>query len=129
MELKDFIKETLCDIIRGLREAQEVEGVGSFISPRGAGGGRQQPARAHFPENRGVSQSSDGQITTTVIEFDLAVAAESSQTESGKGELKVAVLNAGIEGETTNKNAAANRVKFAIPVALPQSPRHWDQER
>jgi hypothetical protein len=119
MELKEFVRSVLVDLLSGIQEAQKTDGVGGFIVPAGIGG-------HDYPEGRGVTTKA--LITSTVVQFDVAVTAEDSERTSGQGGLRVAVLQAGVEGESTSKDVRISRVQFSVPVLLPASPRQWHVE-
>ncbi len=119
--LKDFIKQTLVDIILGIREAQTVEGAGAFIVPAGVGN------EGAFLQERGIYHGQHG-LLTTVAEFDIAVTAETHSNQTGKASLSVRVVEAGVQGQTGSKNVAANRIQFSVPLKLPVSQDVWSQE-
>ena len=123
VELKDFIKEGLLAIVRGIREAQAAEDVGAFIVPGQPGLG----ALIEVPPNNGVFRTGNNTFTT-VAEFDVAVTAESGQTSGGKGGLKIWVVNAGISGENSNKAGSVSRIEFSISIVLPRSQRSWTED-
>jgi hypothetical protein len=116
MELKDFVRSVLVDILSGIREAQNTEGVGGFVVPQGIGG-------HDYPKDRGVTN--EALITSTIVQFDIAVTAEDSERTSGEGGLRVAVLRAGVEGESTSRDVRVSRVQFSIPILLPETQRQW----
>jgi len=102
MELKDFVAETLNQIIDGVMIAQEhVKEKGAEIAPRGlSGADREKAARD--------------------VEFDVAVTqVEGSQAKASIGVLFTAV---GLGGQTgyEAKSSIVNRIKFSIPIVLPK---------
>lgn len=103
MDLKDFVSATLEQILEGVKQAQSKEG-GSHINAENAG----------IPDGKNVfSGGSYG--TFTLVEFDVAVSAETS----GKGGANLQVFGVGFEGDGEHKRGTANRIAFAIPVRLP----------
>lgn len=101
MELKDFVAETLNEIIDGVMIAQQHakdEQTGAIIN---------QPS--------GGSRARKSQM----IEFDIVV----TQTDSGKAKAGIGVFFAsvGLGGQTQYDTTASamNRIKFSIPVLLP----------
>lgn len=50
------------------------------------------------------------------VEFDVAVATEESKETGGKGGIKVI----SVEAQKTTANTTLSRVKFAIPLYLPE---------
>ncbi len=91
MELKDFIKETLVEIIEGVKDAQGAIDSGSVV------GRRQESAQT--------------------VDFDVAVTT-SSATEGGGKVSVMGIGSAGLEGSTSSE--AVTRIKFAVPIDLPR---------
>jgi hypothetical protein len=119
MDLDEFIKTALVQVVSGIRTAQEVEGVGAFVVPSGDGGHK-------YPDNARVASNS--RLKSTIIDFDIAVTVESNDKTSGSGGLKVAEIGADIKGETTNKDIKVSRIQFGVPIMLPESQSNWYEE-
>ncbi len=117
MELREFITESLTEIIAGIQDAQDAEQTGAFIVPSGVGIGDS------FPENRGVRHRA--RLLTTVVQFDIAVTAEANQTRTGKAGLKIAIVEGGVQGQTGSRSTEASRIQFSVPLLLPESQRTW----
>jgi hypothetical protein len=114
MELKDFIKGTLTEIITAVVETQEeLKSTGAEINPYKYG----KIERTKTGEGSPIYH----------IEFDIAVT--TSDTAGAKGGIGVFVAGLGIgtKGEMTEANTAQNRIKFQIPIALPLSKMHMRQ--
>ncbi|KZK97275.1 MULTISPECIES: hypothetical protein [unclassified Pseudovibrio] len=103
MELKEFVTQSLQQILEGVREAQTVEG-GDNI-------------------NAGLQGIKlDGNLINggtygvfSVVEFDVAVSAE----HSGSGKAALKVFGVGVEGGGQTAASYANKIKFSVPVRLP----------
>mgnify|MGYP001131451635 CR=1 FL=1 len=119
MDLREFVSMTLQDIVKGIQEAQKVEGVGGCIAPSGIGG-------HNFSSSSDISHN--GRIVSTVVRFDVALTVEKSETSGGKGGVSIAVLSAGLGAQVSSKNSAASRIQFAVPVVLPTNKRSWHNE-
>lgn len=119
MELKDFVRSVLANVIMGVREAQEMEGVGGFVVPAGIGG-------HDYPNHSRLHNQA--LITSTIVDFDIAVTAEDTEATSGRAGLKVAVFGAGVLGESASKDVQVSRIQFAVPILLPESKRQWHVE-
>jgi hypothetical protein len=63
-----------------------------------------------------------------VVEFDVAVSSEKVKTAKGEGGIHLHIVEAGVGGGTQSTATAASRVKFSVPLLLPQSPRKWHKE-
>ena len=118
-ELKDFVKSVLSNIVAGIREAQEVDGVGAFIVPAGITG-------HDYAKHPRVSISS--MISSTIVDFDIAVTAEDSKSLGGKGGIRIASFGASAEGAAESKDTHVSRIQFAVPILLPESKTGWYAE-
>jgi hypothetical protein len=110
MELKDFVSETLKQIIEGVRAAQEAAmQTGAQINPTGL-----TPAKAGSE-----MYSPRGQVAQ-LISFDVSVT--TTETDKAKGGVGIFVGGVGVavQGASGFQNTAANRIQFAVPVVLPQ---------
>lgn len=103
MELKDFVKNTILDIVNGVREAQEEDTSGASIVPR-----KLQTSNHSFGEEQ-------------TLHFDIAI--EEISTKSGGG--KVGVSTAGLNGELARKRGKdkteTSRVQFDIQIRFKAS--------
>jgi len=112
MDIKDFVKESLMQIAESINEANaELKGMGTYIPDGGITG--------------------EGVLFTTVkgketrhfvkVEFDLAVTVSQEQGFNGGGGLSIASFaNVGVKSEDKEEKVDVSRVKFMIPMALPQ---------
>lgn len=109
MELKEFIAETLSQIIEGVKIAQEYEN-GDNVNASMAG--------ADFGGHL-INVGTYG--VATRVDFDVSVTAE---TKGGAG-AKLTVFGVGVDGGVGHTAASANRISFSVPVRLPDG----DKER
>lgn len=114
MELKDFIKTALTDIVEAVKEAQDSVKDIATIAP--------------YTEGSKVThiKTPDGYANISNIDFDVAVTTETTEgTSSGiKGGIAVAgIFNIGGNGneEAAEKYQNVSRIKFTIPVLLPHA--------
>jgi hypothetical protein len=104
MELKNFIKETLKDIIVGIQEAQrEIEG--GIIVPT-------------------VNESNYGNVQTGFtsyqkIDFEVTVNAVEQEGSEAKLSIVAAVIGGHVKGDNSNSSGHAAKLKFSIPIKLP----------
>jgi hypothetical protein len=119
MDLDNFIKEVLTNIVSGIRGAQEEDGVGPFVVPGGDGG-------HSYAEHPRFSNSA--RLKSTIVDFDIALTVEESGKTAGGGGLKVAGIGASINGESSSKDTKVSRIQFSIPVLLPESQKQWHLE-
>lgn len=116
MKLKDFVTQSLVDILEGIKDAQQKE-VGCFVSPSSIG-------NHNFPENRRVENSQ--RIQSTVVEFDVAISAETED----EGQAKVGFINviSGSLGAKLNtKETNVSRIKFSVPIIFPENRKKWHE--
>ncbi|MAM70022.1 MAG: hypothetical protein CMP91_02590 [Gammaproteobacteria bacterium] len=119
MELDEFVKSVLIQILSGVREAQKDEALGGLVVA-GKDGGHD------YPKNSRVSSSA--QLKSTIIDFDVAISVETTDKASGSGGLKVAGIGAGIEGEISSKDTRVSRIQFGVPILLPKNERNWYED-
>lgn len=113
MELKDYIKETLTQIIQGVSEAQTyAKENDSRINPKGV----QLFYKGDMPIFTDNSNNSYAQM----IDFDIAITV--IEGNNNKGGVGVFLGTLGIGGQIENQqaNSNVNRIKFSIPVFLPR---------
>lgn len=111
MELKEFVAETIKQLIDGVLAAQEY--------------GRKNRARVnpmHLPvrdAHGGVHSLTFRSDIAHPVEFDVAVStAEGTQTKGGVG-IVVGPIALGSQGQSKKGNESVTRIKFTIPVVLP----------
>lgn len=115
MELKEFIKTALTDIVSAVRETQKEVKEYATIAPLMTQG-----------EKGSAILMKDGVAHVSNIDFDVAVTTETKEnTENGiKAGIKVASvfnLGAGSKGDSTETSQNISRIRFSIPVLLPCS--------
>jgi hypothetical protein len=124
MELKQFIKESLGQILEGVSQAErEANYNGMSINPSFAH--YTQPNAAKFiGENHklpvDVIVDIEGRIIV-MVDFDVAVTAtEGTGTKGGIG-VFVGAVGLGSQGQSTKANTSETRIKFRVPVILPHT--------
>jgi hypothetical protein len=96
MDLETFIAETLRQIVKGVRTAQE----------------HQNCALALINETIKVDKS-------RLIEFDVALTVtEGSEAKAGIGVFS-GVFGVGTQANTSAANSSVSRIKFSVPIILP----------
>ena len=102
MKLQEFVKESLLQVINGVKEANE-----SLDDNRGS----VNPAGRGPPNGRTV-----GGVPLQDVEFDIAVLV-SEGSDMGGG---LTVMGIGGKGSISETNSSVSRIKFQVPVALPR---------
>lgn len=115
MDLKDFVKATLVNIVSGVKDAQEaVRGAGGIVNPA---------SRVHKAADQSHFSSVEGGANVFLIEFDVAITVtEATNTGAGAKLAVASFLQLGAEGASDNAKSATNRIKFKVPLALPVDP-------
>jgi hypothetical protein len=119
MELREFVKAALVEVIAGIRDAQETE-FGAYIVPRSDGGHK-------YASNDRFSESA--RLKSTIVDFDIALTTEDSSSVGAGGGIKVLGVGAGVKGDKASRDMAVSRIQFAIPLLLPESEKEWYVER
>ena len=127
VELKDFVCEALVQIVTGVQEAREAtKDTNAEISPTGLHFTPGEGSRVVYKPGRGIVQT---------VEFDVAVTTTNAKSGSGSAEagaeagigVVTASVNLGMRGVVGKERAAANRVKFTVPILLPSTPHDWSK--
>lgn len=105
MELKDFIKNTLAEIITAIKEGQSETEIGGYINP-----------------STDSIVSSNGQTLYTSpitnVDFDIAIS-ESNNNSGGIGISVISPITMGYKNNSINNEIS--RIKFSIPLSLPSN--------
>jgi hypothetical protein len=112
MELKEFVAETLKQIVEGLVVAQEhVKDKGATINPQDL------TSTSGFPRYYTCGDGTNVQM----IEFDVSLIATEGKEAGGHIGVFFGSLGAGARGKSETENSATNRVKFSVPIILPSN--------
>lgn len=113
MELKDFVSETIKQIIEGVKDAQDyAANNGGKVNPEGLSiyHNTSQTTLYNFPY-------SNEPVYT--IDFDVAVTTQETVDGKGKVGVFVGMFKAGVEGGTGSQNSSISKIKFHLPITLP----------
>ena len=110
MDLKEFTKQTLIQIVEGAASANdELANCDSYIPYTNIGNSK---SAYSYDENR-VAR------LIVNIDFDVAITATESESANGGASLKVAsLLNIGGSGENKTENQTISRIKYTLPLVL-----------
>ncbi len=107
MELKDFISETLKEIVNGIEAAQwDTAEKGAYINPVLSCDAFPDPSTSSIIRLRNGLRT-----VVQPIHFDVCIT--SSESKSGKAGIKV------VSGNIESSTATESRIKFVIPISLP----------
>lgn len=112
MDLKDFVSETLLQIVEGVKAAQsEIEQHGASINPNLLGDYKEHA-------KHGLLLSGTGKVAQ-IVEFDVALSIkEGTGTKGGIG-VVAGMFALGSQGQSNAENVSLSRVKFRVPLSLP----------
>jgi hypothetical protein len=113
MLLSEFVSSSITQIIDGVLEAQKhALEKGAKINPFGLS--------IDNPTTK-IQQDYSRVEFGQVIEFDVAVTTtEGNQTQGGAGISIASIARIGMDAKTDSSNTHVSRLKFSIPIFLPQ---------
>jgi hypothetical protein len=120
MELKDFIKNSLCQIAEAILEAKE---------QLGSTDAEVNPARMMAYTNSsqaygrtlaaGEKPDLEGTRIVERVEFDVSVTTDAETQANGGIKISIASVNVKAGGETSDKAGSESRIKFSVPMVFP----------
>lgn len=109
MELKEFVKAALTDIVEAVKETQEaVKDMGATIAPT-----------MPMPIATKTIKVDEKNLLISQVDFNVAVTAESSNSLNSDAKAGIHVLSSKVEGKTEEHSEIVSRVSFSIPIILP----------
>ena len=111
IKLEVFVAESLSQIVRGVKRAQEeVKGTGAVVSP----------LMRTTTDNNSVGQAEGlGGQPCYKVTFDVAVTANEETATSGGIGVVAGVFALGSKGQSTDALANTSRIQFNVPLVLP----------
>jgi len=117
MELKEFIRETLEQIIQGVSAASAVvEKHGGTINPH----------KAWFRRDGQTNQYNSG--VPHDVEFDVGLTSFNKNGSTEGIGVFLGSVNLGKKNDTGSEQTAVTRVRFSIPLVLPKGGSQNDEE-
>ncbi len=114
MNLDEFISSSISQIVSGVVAAQKnVAKLGARVNPAGAVIGKSVlETTLHDKKTNAIVE---------VIEFDLSIKVEKAKKTKGTIGIVIASIGLGSQGESSGLNSEQNRIRFRVPVQLPQA--------
>ena len=118
MQLQEFIKQSLSQIVNGVREAQQElarNGHGE-VNPHGI---------QHEPGGivgRVSGATNPNWAEVQFVDFDVAVTVTESSETGGRAGISVLGIGAGAEKQSGLANSSVSRIQFKVPIVLPTQP-------
>ena len=100
MELKDFVKEALRDILDAVSEAQDEIASGE-IAPQ---------------TNTSIATINSGVSNLQTINFEVTVSADESTGSKAKLNVVAAIVGANVQGESNQVSTQASKLSFRVPI-------------
>ena len=114
MELGDFVRDALVQIVQGISEAQTATAeTGARVAPQTVAYFKQLTAE--------IILDNSTHRPLHIVEFDIAVSATQESGRAGKIGVLAASLGAGVEGHTGHQTERVSRVRFSVPIAFPHA--------
>jgi len=112
MDLKEFVAETITQIVEGVKDAQ------SRAKQHGARVNPHLTTSADLAVKHGILIASGS--AAQLVGFDVAITAkEGTETKGGIG-IVVGAFALGSTGQSKEEGSAVSRVKFCVPLVLPE---------
>lgn len=120
MDLKDFVKESIIQIAKGIEEANEqLKDSEAMVNPMYIITYSEEAQSYGRTSERDAEISNPDSKIVQKVDFDVAVVAEVGKQGTAGGKLSIASIGFGAEGKTESSNKSESRIKFSIPVVFP----------
>ena len=108
MELREFVRSTLLEIVSGVSDAQEalIEAGSTAVVNALAAGNLKVHSRRGWP-------------LLQMVEFDVALTVTETTEKGIGGRLSIAAASIGTQRGASVENSEVSRVRFQVPVVLP----------
>ncbi|MCW8879374.1 MAG: hypothetical protein OQK04_02305 [Kangiellaceae bacterium] len=117
MDLKDFVKESLIQISKGITEANdELSGTGAMINPLNI---TINTENSQAYGRTGKPTRKEGSRVVENVDFDVAVVAEAGAKTNAGLKLSIASIGLGADGQSNTRDKSESRIQFRIPVVFP----------
>lgn len=114
MELKDFISQSLSDIVNGVMEAHNNVAESKAIVNMNVKHVTNPP--------QGIIPAEGARQHSSVVEFDIAVTASDQKSSTGGFGIFVGAFTAGAKQQSENLDSRYSRIRFSVPVQIPLGP-------
>jgi hypothetical protein len=120
MNIQEFIKETLTQIANGASDVNEsLAEVGAYV-----------PSKCIKGEGVIIRHEGDMPQNVVMVDFDIALTVSQSKSTSGGGGISIAsIVKTGVQKEGNTENQEVNRIKFSVPLVLPDDKRMQENRR
>lgn len=105
MELKEFIKQSVSDMIDAVAELKDKYNTTAII----------KNSQIIYEKNPIAPKSSHIDMGIHKIDFDIAITSSETNSEKSGGKIGIKVIDAGIDKKNNCTTENASRVRFSIP--------------
>lgn len=111
MDVKEFTKQTLLQIVEGVQEANEVmESSGAYVTNEA------------LYNSKGATLSAK-RLNVVEIDFDVAITTTDTEGSNGGAGIKVAsFMNIGGNMESKSENQTISRIRYTLPLVIKKKP-------
>lgn len=115
VDLRDFVRQTIVDVLRGISDAQDDFTVGKRVAP---------PVSNHAKISPEFGVAWHDGAMWSIMKFDIAITAETSKEGAGgaKAGIKVVAIEASLGGEKKSaaRDETVSRIQFPVHFRLDQ---------
>ena len=112
MELQEFIKTALSEIVAGVAEASE-------LTQEHGGKAGSMKLYGYVKDNKIMTDENERPVTT--VEFDIALAEGNSKDTKGGIGVYLGTVGLGSQGASHGETSTHSRIKFTVPIILPEA--------
>jgi hypothetical protein len=114
MTVKEFVEDTLVQIVEGVQAAQNrIDKTGAAINRIGM--------TLQFAQLQGRRYDPKTGEIEELVQFDIALTNESGTGTKGGVGVFLGTVNLGTQGQSTNKDSSVSRVQFSVPIVYPRT--------
>lgn len=120
MDLKDFVKESIVQIAKGIEEANvELAESEAMVNPMYIIANSESAQSYARTKPRNQDDVNPDAKVVEKVQFDVAVVVESGEQGTAGAKLSIASIGIGTEGKKERSNKSESRIQFSIPVVYP----------
>lgn len=113
MNLREFVSQTLLEIVQGVEDAQ------TGLGDKGKGICPPIFTAGSMPELMKKHLFTTGNKLVQLVEFDVAVTVEKGTDTKGGIGVFIGAVGLGTQGASSDSNSSASHIKFTVPISLP----------
>jgi hypothetical protein len=120
MELKDFVKESIVQVSKGIDEAnKDLDELDAMVNPMYVTMNSDSAQSYGRTSTRDSGYSDADSRVIQKVDFDIAVTIEKGEEASAGAKISIASFALGADAKTDSNNKSQSRIKFSLPVVFP----------